>query len=783
LCSGETAKSYGEFAESRKNTPFKPRDTTRDDTWKGKGQDTHHEKTVPTEHAKHTNTARSSPVLLKTAKADVSNQQGLKVDATILFDEGATRTFIKRDLADRLQLDTSRRETINLAVFGDDSSQSQTFDVVHFAVITPKGQEIELVPEISTPLQNLITRDLSNLPYLRHLTLAHPPSNEASFHISILIGADHYWDLVEDHVVRGSGPIAVASKLGYLLSGPALPTDYTNKVSAFHLSTQPDAPVDDLPRLWELDMIGIEDPGQQTATDVTDLRNFQQYIRKADNEPGYIAKLPWKLDHQPLPTNYATTAQRTRTMIRKLSEGNRAIYHRIIKDQENRGFIQHVATDDISTGHYLPHRAVKKDSITTPIRIVYDCSAKANRNEPSLNDCLEKGPPLLNDLVGMLIRFRLHETAFVSDIEKAFLNITLDEEDRNFTKFLWLENPEDPESNFVVYRFSSVLFGSVSSPALLNAVVRTHLDQHQTDVANDLKSNIYVDNVCSGTPSSAQTIAYYAESNDLLDSAGFTLRSWASNDAELRNLARHDELLQDEETVPVLGLKWNTNEDYLTYKLYEPNPNTASKRQVLKHVSSVYDPLGYLAPVQIRAKILLQELWKRKLDWDEPIPPDLHIQNMPADKDFELHCFSDASLSRGYGAAVYLKIGDKTSLVMTKSRVAPPRPLTIPRMELMAAVLGSRLTMFVKRQFNLEITKCVLWSDSQIVLSWLQSKKHLPTFVQNRVTEIKSACFTDFAYCPTHQNPADLLTRGISATELENSQLWWNGPTWLGTES
>ncbi|XP_064635263.1 uncharacterized protein LOC135492635 [Lineus longissimus] len=804
LCSGTT----GGYNESRKNTSIKPKEKTRsDDISKGKGEEAHQEKVVPTDHhAKLAHAARMSPILLKTAKADVSNQRDQQINATILFDEGATRTFITKHLADRIQLETARHETINLAVFGNESSQSQTFDVVNFAVITPKGQAIELsaliVPQISTPFQNLITRDLSRLPYLRNLTLAHPPSDEASFNISILIGADHYWDLVEDHVVRGSGPTAVSSKLGYLLSGPALPTDYINKVSAFHLFTQPAAPldVDDLPRLWDLDAIGIEDPGQPPDPDITNLKDFQQYIRKAPNEPGYVAKLPWKLDHQPLPTNYANTCQRTRTMIRKLSDENRAIYHRIITDQDTRRFIERVTEDDPNAGHYLPHRSVKKDSITTPIRIVYDCSAKANKTSPSLNDCLQKGPPLLNDLVGMLIRFRTHETAFVSDIEKAFLNITLDEGDRNFTKFLWLEDPDDPESNFIVYRFSSVLFGSVSSPALLNAVVRTHLDQYQTDVANDLKENIYVDNVASGTLPE-QAIAYYEEANDMLDTAGFTLRSWASNNAELRALARRDGLLLKEETVPILGMKWNTTEDSISFKQYQISTKSATKREILKHVSSVYDPLGYLAPVQIRAKILLQELWKCKVDWDEPLPsylqttwddlqrdfdiatriniPRRYIPNMPTG-DCELHCFADASLSRGYGAAVYLKIGNKTSLVMTKSRVAPTRPLTIPRMELMAAVLGTRLTSFIKHQLHFNVTKCVLWSDSQIVLSWLKTTKHLPTFVQNRITEVKAGCFMNFSYCPTHQNPADLLTRGISATALATSYLWWNGPDWLG---
>jgi hypothetical protein len=459
------------------------------------------------EHAKHAITTKTRPVLLKTARADVTHQDRKEM-STILFDEGATRSFIRKELVDKLQMRPTRTEKISLAVFGDDTSQTGNYDIVEFMVETPNNERINLsaivVPEISTPMQNLISRDLSKLPHLRNLKLAHPPSNEDTLRISVLVGADHYWDIVGDQVIRGPGPIAVSSKLGYLLSGPTLHT-HTTAGQTDELLT----------RLWKLETIGITD---EIQTSPNDLDDFRKNIRKTDDGNGYVAKLPWKQEHPPLPTNYVTTTKRTRSMIRRypplptnyvtttkrtrsmirrLTEETRAVYHRIIIEQESRGFIERIHNDDVTTGHYLPHRAVEKDSITTPIRIVYDCSAKVN-NEPSLNDCLEKGPPLLNELVGILIRFRLHPVAFVSDIEKAFLNVGLDENDRDFTKFFWIENPEDPESDFITYRFSSVLFGSVSSPALLNAVVRTHLDQQEGDTADNLKRNIYVDNVVQG---------------------------------------------------------------------------------------------------------------------------------------------------------------------------------------------------------------------------------------------------------------------------------------------
>ena len=104
-----------------------------------------------------------------------------------------------------------------------------------------------------------------------------------------------------------------------------------------------------------------------------------------------------------------------------MSCSTKRTYERILAEQEENKFIERVTKDNVSSGHYLAHHPVKKDSLTTPIRIVYDCSFKQGADSPSLNDCLEKGPHLLNEMVGILLRFRTSPYAFTSDIEKAFL--------------------------------------------------------------------------------------------------------------------------------------------------------------------------------------------------------------------------------------------------------------------------------------------------------------------------------------------------------------------------
>ena len=241
-------------------------------------------------------------------------------------------------------------------------------------------------------------------------------NSDDSFTISILIGAYYYWTIAENPVIRGPGPTAVASKFGFLLSGPILSaSDDFTQVSFFISAEENDS--DMLQKFWDLESIGIKQTSEEEA--VEPLGKFrEQYIERRDNH--YVSKLQWKDEHEPLRTNYDVTAARTRSMIRKLSPALCKVYDRIIRDQEIRGFIECVPIDDKQNGHYLPHHAVQKDSPTTPIRVVYDCSCKQSQSTPSLNDCLDKGPKLLNELAALLLRFRVNNFAFVSDIEKAF---------------------------------------------------------------------------------------------------------------------------------------------------------------------------------------------------------------------------------------------------------------------------------------------------------------------------------------------------------------------------
>ena len=287
--------------------------------------------------------------------------------------------------------------------------------------------------------------------------------------------------------------------------------------------------------------------------------------------------------------------------------------------------------------------------------------------------------------------------------------------------------------------------------------------------------------------------------------ANFNLRAWTSNCHQLQSLAQADNVADSNTKVNILGLQWNIKTDTLCCHVVKTaipeNHTLITKREILQQSSKIFDPMGYLSPVTIRAKLLLQQPWQRNTEWDEPLPQPLqeqwvsiateiqHTTSIPIHRQYfttedpitvdQLHIFADAG-TKAYSAVAYLASNNHTAFIMAKTRVAPLKELTLPRLELMAAVVATRVSVFIIASLSLQETPLYLWSDSQIVLHWIQQKKKLTPFVSNRVAEIQRLALTAiWGYCPTEDNPADLLTRGITAKSLQSSTLWKNGPPWI----
>ena len=576
-----------------------------------------------------------------------------------------------------------------------------------------------------------------------------------------------------------------------------------------------------LENLWSLEMIGIKDPLSIESDDEA-LDKFCENIKFEDGR--YYITWPWKGDNIHLPDNFGLAFKRMKLLIHRLQFDKELLqnYDAIIKQQLDKGIIEKVDTTMVSDTrkHYLPHHPILTPSkVTTKVRIVYDASARSRDNVNSLNECLHRGPIILPDLCGLLMRFRLYLIVILADIEKAFLQIGIQEFERDVTRFLWLRDVSETDvskDNLIVYRFCRVPFGLVCSPFLLGATLKFHLQKEGTPLSLNIMDNIYVDNVLIGADNVEEACSIYHEAKEMFKRASMNLREWNSNsDPFLNTLPSGERCVMDIHAVKVLGLLWNKVDDVI----YIPNIDEGAinavitKRDVLHSIAKIFDPLGLITPVTFHGKVFLQRLWKVGQSWDEPLSDDLMKEwNKVAQILIQIPClklsrfvrnsrsgvnqlliFCDASIMC-YATTVYLRVLDgtavETNLVFSRMRLVPTgkgksklKKLTIPRLELLAVVIGVRAANFVARELRLNISERILWTDSQCVLHWLKTKKPLSVFVDNRIKEIKQQQNMTFRYITSSHNPADFATRGLTVLELEKSSLWWHGPSWLETNS
>ena len=415
------------------------------------------------------------------------------------------------------------------------------------------------------------------------------------------------------------------SKLGYLLSGLLSQQIQSTNTSVFHIQTLDLSNIADCPEL-HIDAGSV----QPMTTPELFMDTYQRDCISRDKDGSYIARFPWKPNHPTLTFNLTVCECQTRALAKKLGRQPELLqlYGNIINEQQRRNFIEPVSPSDTQNNrgvHYIPHHPVRKDSPTTPVRIVYNCSCRQSRNHASLNDCLMVGNPPFIDISNILLRFRLHPFALSTDIEKAFLHVKLAECDKDFTQFLWLSDHSDPESKFVTYRFKVVLFGPTSSPFMLHATLDYHLKLHSLSVSMDMKNNLYVDNIISGCCSEEAILHYYKEATSIMSEASFHLCSWESNSQKLQTIAKADGVLDSNTTVNLLGLKWNTCTDTIAIASRQLKPKgdiPVTKRSILQGTSKLYDPLGWLTPITICARMLMQELWKKQVTWDDPLDHD-----------------------------------------------------------------------------------------------------------------------------------------------------------------
>ncbi|GFY25259.1 integrase catalytic domain-containing protein [Trichonephila clavipes] len=612
--------------------------------------------------------------------------------------------------------------------------------------------------------------------------------------IDVLLGAEIFYELLRPgQIYCGDSRLLLQNTvLGYVVSGSVGDEVRDNNI---HCGLIRDSDLNTTLRsFWELESIGVKNENCSSEEDVS----FEMFKQRVHFKNGrYEVELPWKRDSDELSDNFSLAKRRLGSLMRKMQRDKvlYSEYCKVLKNYLDVGIIEKVTNPFIPTNNpvfYLPHQVIiKNESLTTKLRLVFDASAHEEK-QLSLNDCLFHGVNLNPNILDLLISFRSNKIAVLADVEKAFLQISLAPKDRDVVRFLI----DDGENGVQVYRFNRVLFGVNASPFLLAATIKTHIGKYMEkypDTVRTLDHCFYVDDLVTGEDDAKSAFDLSSKAAKIMSEAGMNLRKWISNDCELmkqRQLEHFDHLnMNDFVNHPhrVLGLFYGIlkrlSQSSSDQSLRLPSKRKNTKQFLLMAAGRIFDPLGFASPFTIRFKILFQEIWQRKTDWDIPrYALRCDSVNCP---ECEIHTFSDASI-KAYGAVLYVRLRtfDKISvhLLASKSRVAPLKVLTLPRLELMGALLAARLAKEVSRVLNEKIsTTNYFWTDSTIALSWIQGPSNRwKVFVANRVKEIRSLTDKDsWRHCPGKDNPSDLLTRGISADSLINCEKWSKEPSFL----
>ncbi|KAJ8051026.1 hypothetical protein HOLleu_04443 [Holothuria leucospilota] len=768
---------------------------------------------------------RTVPVIVKNGK------RRFKVNA--LLDDASTSTFLNADVAAELGLQGKCKKTEVNVING----QVEVFETmpVEFG-LESLDRQVDIMIAATTIKQ--VTGDLQVVDWnvfakkWPHLEDIQFPKFGKRTKIDLLIGIDQV-DLhfsLRDICGKPGDPIARRTPLGWTCIGGPLELEGTSSHANFarvYFSHQKDVMEElnqSLRQFWEVENLGAVPP-KQLELKPDEVSAMSKVKGSLDYRMGrYQVRVPWKGDSGPLlPDNRDMATSRLQSTEKRL-KANPSLgkdYSDTIERYLSKGYIRKVEKSDIGEGPkwFLPHfPVVRPDKATTKTRIVFDASAKYQGI--SLNDEINQGPKMQRDLFDILLRFRKNPVAVACDIEEMYLQIQLAPPDRAYHRFLWrnLDQTQPPQE----YEFTRVVFGVNASPFLAQFVAQQNAESHKSDfpmAAETVYKSTYMDDSMTSVPNKEIGGELYRQLSALWGLAGMHARKWLSNSPEvMRQIPvgdRISELRLEEGELPsikTLGVLWKATEDIFTF---QPNPPPAdyllTKRNILRKLATVFDPLGFLSPFIIRGKVLLQELWAAGVDWDDPVegsiakkvsqwfkelphladlrlPRCLRLDENHAISSMTTHTFVDASQD-AYGAVVYILTSYSSGQVVvrlaaSKGKVAPLSAISIPRLELMAAVLGVRLAKSVCQALELDMRHMTFWSDSVNVLWWVRghSRKFKP-FVAHRVGEIQeSSSPQQWRYVPTASNPADLVTRGVSARELTSKEFWWSGPSYLKQE-
>ena len=590
------------------------------------------------------------------------------------------------------------------------------------------------------------------------------------------------------------------------------------KPSTPHSLPNSDASEDSLRRLVEEAFDGGFDLHEKPELTLEEAQAESIYAANVERDPEgrYRVALPLKATPADLGDSWRIAYRRLMSLESRLRRNPdlRTSYNAFMQDYLDAGHMELVTPKSglTDTPYYLPHHCVRRvDDPPGKIRVVFNASQKSS-NGKSLNDALLPGPKLQTDISQVLILFREYRYIFTADIRQMFRQIEHPQQYRDYLRILWRFSESEPVREF---RLTTVTYGTSPAPYLaIRTLLQLASDNQETfpDAADVLRRRTYVDDLHDG----ADTLPLARSRRDqliaCLHDGGFKLRKWTANHFSLlsdipqeHRLSKPLSLDQDSTTVKVLGLGWDGISDSFCYTI-KPLPPAVTKRELLSQMARVFDPMGWLSPVSVAKKIMFREVCQSRIAWDDPLPPsvatkwdrlcselsllnDLTIprQLPPMRCRTSLVGFSDAS-QQAYAAVWYLHASHgegrcTTHLIAAKSRVAPLKQVSLPRLELCAAQLLARILRRIVEPLGVtEKVNILAFSDSAVTLNWLTAvPPHTwKVFVGNRVAETLSVIpASNWYHVRTKDNPADCASRGMLPGEAVRHPLWWQGPAWM----
>ncbi|KAK4304812.1 hypothetical protein Pmani_023247 [Petrolisthes manimaculis] len=578
-----------------------------------------------------------------------------------------------------------------------------------------------------------------------------------------------------------------------------------------------------------------------TIKEERELALIDKGLKYDANNKLWTAHYPWIKDPHTLSNNVTVAIAKMKATERrlvKLGSQYANVYQSQLEDMVNRGVARKLTAKELieydGPIHYIHHHDVMKpDSTSTPVRIVFISSASYMGQ--TLNDFWPKGPDILNGLLGVLLRFRQEEVAIVGDVSKMHNTIKLSKFDQHTHRLVWRDLNVDRKPDH--YVLTAVPFGDRPSGIISTLALRRTANMHKDnfpEVAKMINNNTYVDDILYSISSRPKAYELIKNTEAVLSEGGFVIKHWIVSGKSQSDV---DINLLDTEREEILGLNWSPKDDRVVFRIkmnFSPKrkklrtgpdltplefetrfPDTLTRRTVLSQVASIYDPLGFVLPYTLLAKILVRELVTDKtaghskgngINWDEPLSEQISLKwkkiffdlyeidslvfnrcVKPCDAVGKptLVVFSDGS-TQAYGTCAYIRwkveSGEYVSkLIAAKNRIAPNKQLTIPRLELCGAVLACRLRDVIQRELDWSFKSVIHIVDSAIVRSQIQNESYgFGTFVATRVAEIQTKSNpSEWWWVATEHNPADLTTRPHPPCSLGSQSVWQNGPKYL----